>query len=88
MRLKAARMLLRTILVRASNDPAYMQQLRSDPVSVLVEAGLPYDVIEDFLRETNMQAEVSAYGQSDCATTCAVTKNVAYPEEFRHYLSS
>lgn len=88
MRLKAARVLLRTIIVRASNDPVYMQQLRSDPVAVLVEAGLPYDVIEDFLRETHMQAEVSAYGQPDCATTCAVTRNGAYPAEFRRSLSS
>lgn len=83
MRLKVARMHLRSILARASADPAYMQRLRSDPTHVLVEEGLPYDVIEDFLRETNMQAEVSGFAITECATTCAITGCDAYPEEFK-----
>jgi len=85
MRLKDARIILRTVMTQASANPAYMQQLRSNPVHVLIEAGLPYDVIEDFLRETGMQAEVSAYAMPDCATTCAVTNGTGYPEEFRRY---
>jgi len=83
MRLKVARVQLRSILARACTDPAYMQQLRSDPTHILVEEGLPYDVIEDFLRETGMQAEVSGFALSECATTCAITRCDAYPEEFK-----
>lgn len=83
MRLKAARSLLNTVLERATNDPAYLQQLRTNPLHVLVEAGLPYDLIEDFLHETGMRIEVSAYVMVGCATTCAVTKIAAYPEIFR-----
>ena len=79
MRLKTARILLRTVITRASSDPAYMHQLRSDPVSVLVAAGLPYDVIEDFLRETGMRAEVSGFSIPECATTCALTRGSDYP---------
>lgn len=78
MRLKAARTLLRAVITRASSDPNYMYQLRSDPVSILVEAGLPYDVIEDFLRETGIQAEVSGFSIPECATTCALTNRSDY----------
>lgn len=83
MRLKVARMRLHSILERASTDPVYMQRLRSDPTHVLVEEGLPYDVIEDFLRETRMQAEVFGFATVECATTCAITRCDAYPEEFK-----
>lgn len=83
MRLKTARSLLRTVIARATIDPIYMQQLRANPLQVLVEAGLPYDVIEDFLRETGLQVEVAAYAVPGCATTCAVTRHAAYPETFK-----
>lgn len=83
MRLKTARLLLHTVLEHATSDPVYLQQLRTTPLHVLVEAGLPYDVIEDFLRETGTRTEVSAYAMVECATTCAVTKIAAYPEIFQ-----
>jgi hypothetical protein len=79
MRLKTARNLLRAVIIRASGDPDYMYQLRADPVYVLVEAGLPYDVIEDFLRETGAQGEVSGFSIPECATTCALTNSSDYP---------
>jgi hypothetical protein len=69
-------------VMRASTDHAYMQLLRSDPVKYLVKEGLPYDVIEDFLRETMLQAEVSGYNVPDCANSCALTRSAAYPENF------
>lgn len=83
MRLKTARSLLHTVIAQASADPAYMRELRANPLQVLVEAGLPYDVIEDFLRESGVQVEVSAYAVPECATTCAVTRNTAYLETFQ-----
>ena len=82
MRLKVARAKLYEILDRSSNDPAYLQQLHDSPVQTLVEVGLPYDLIEDFLRETGWEAEVSGYAIPDCSNTCALTLSSAYPEEF------
>ncbi len=38
MRLKTARILLHTVMTQASANPDYMQQLRSNPVHVLLEA--------------------------------------------------
>ncbi len=81
MRLRTARAKLREIVIKASTDPVYMQLLRSEPVNILVKEGLPYDVIEDFLRETTIQAEVSGYNLPDCANSCALTKSAAYPED-------
>jgi hypothetical protein len=60
----------------------YMKQLRDNPVELLVKEGLPYDVIEDFLREVQWQAEVSGYILPECANTCALTRAEAYPEPF------
>ncbi|HLZ62721.1 MAG TPA: hypothetical protein VKR06_37720 [Ktedonosporobacter sp.] len=73
MRLKVARIKLREIVTRANEDPKYMETLRCNPITVLVEEGLPYDAIEDFLREAGLQAEVSGYAIPECANTCALT---------------
>lgn len=82
MRLKTARARLSTIVEHAAADPIYMKQLREDPVKFLVKEGLPYDVIEDFLREVEWQAEVSGYLLPECANTCALSSAEAYPAPF------
>ncbi|GCE14643.1 hypothetical protein [Tengunoibacter tsumagoiensis] len=81
MRLHVARKKLRTIVAQACNDRYYMNVLRNDPVDVLVNEGLPFDVIEDFLRETGLQADVSGYAMSGqmCANSCALSHTNAYP---------
>lgn len=73
MRLNKARTLLHRIVAHAQNDPHYMDKLRNNPVEVLVKEGLPYDVIEDFIREAGWTAEVSGFGAPACANTCALT---------------
>ncbi len=82
MRLQTARTILSTIIKRASSDPVYFEQLRNSPVETLVVEGLPYDVIEDFLQETTLNAEVTGYLLPGCANTCALTSIEAYPREF------
>lgn len=83
MRLQTARTILRAIVDRACSDPAYFEQLRTLPVETLVKEGLPYDVIEDFLQETEMVAEVTGYLLPGCANTCALTSAETYPREFQ-----
>jgi hypothetical protein len=80
MRLHAARAVLRTIINRATSDPTYAERLRLHPVNTLVGEGLPYDVIEDFLQETNLQAEVTNHLLPGCANTCALTSTEAYTD--------
>ncbi|QBD77490.1 hypothetical protein EPA93_16425 [Ktedonosporobacter rubrisoli] len=82
MRLKVARARLRTIVERAAADAMYKKQLQDRPVELLIKEGLPYDVIEDFLREVGWQAEVTGYLQPECANTCALTKIETYPTLF------
>jgi hypothetical protein len=72
---------------RANTDREYLKQLSANPVGVLVEEGLPYDIIEDFLRETDLQGEVSGYAMLECANSCALTNPNAYPEELRYFHS-
>jgi hypothetical protein len=83
MRLHAARAVLRTIINRATSDPTYAERLRLHPVDTLVREGLPYDIIEDFLQETNLQAEVTAHLLPGCANTCALTSPNAYTNVFQ-----
>ncbi len=82
MRLRIARIKLREIVKRAHEDSLYMEQLRVHPADALVKEGLPYDIIEDFLRESSWDAEVSGYGILACANSCALTHTTAYPERF------
>lgn len=83
MRLQTARTVLRTIVNRVASDTAYYQQLCTSPVDVLVKEGLPYDLIEDFLQETHLQAETTGYLLPGCANTCALTALGEYPEVLR-----
>jgi hypothetical protein len=82
MRLRVARTRLHEIVKRACGDPRYMRQLRENPVDALVKEGLPYDLIEDFLRESGWDAEVTGYSIPDCANSCALTQPNAYPAAF------
>ncbi len=83
MRLQTARALLRKIVEQASTDPMYLARIKQNPIHVLVEEGLPFDIIEDFLQETDIQAEVSGYLMTECANTCALTGSAVYPAVFR-----
>lgn len=80
MRLQVARAVLRTIVNRVASDPLYREQLCASPVKTLMKEGLPYDIIEDFLQETRLQAEVTGYLLPGCANTCALTTSEKYPE--------
>ncbi len=82
MRLQAARTKLREVIKQAGKDTPYMKQLRDDPVRVLLKEGFPNDVIEDFLRETEWQAEAYGYTLIECANSCALTRLSDYPELF------
>ena len=81
MRLRAARAMLHTIVDRARTDSLYLEQLRANPIDMLVKEGLPYDIIEDFLQETSVEPEVSGYLLQGCANTCALTGIQSYPTE-------
>ncbi len=84
MRLRTARAKLHVVVQQAAQNPAYLQQLRENPVDRLVAEGLPYDVIEDFLREAGWEAEVSGYVLPACANTCALSTIDHYPPTFHH----
>jgi hypothetical protein len=84
MRLHVARIVLQTIIDRATEDSSYCEQLRSMPVDTLVKEGLPYDVIEDFLQEAHLQAEVTGFLLPGCANTCALTSSREYNNIFQY----
>jgi hypothetical protein len=88
MRLRSARMILKSVVMRASTDRAYLQALQTSPVETLLQEGLPFDLIEDFLQEAQIQPEVSGYLLPGCANTCALTTTEAYPEGFVARLST
>ena len=85
MRLQVARAVLRAIINRAASDPNYAEYLRLHPVDALVSEGLPYDIIEDFLQEANLQADVSRHLLQGCANSCALTSSEAYTNIFQSY---
>jgi hypothetical protein len=88
MRLRSARVLLKSVVMRASTDSAYLQALQTSPVETLLHEGLPFDLIEDFLQEAQVHPEVSGYLLPGCANTCALTTTEAYPEGFIARLST
>lgn len=64
------------LVQRLQNDPTFRQQLEDNPIDVLLEAGLPERSILDFLRETNIPADVVGYdstAESTCLDTCLAT---------------
>jgi hypothetical protein len=66
------------IVQRAINDPAFAEQLRSDPRTTLLGAGMPESAVDDFItNDLGMEAEVAGYGQ--CSMTCIfVTCDVTF----------
>ena len=84
MRLSVARIKLREVVKRASEDTTYMKQLQDNPVDTLVKEGFPYDIVEDFLRESGLNAEVSGYTVPNCANSCALTGPHNYQETLWH----
>lgn len=42
---------LQGLVDRANGEPQFRQQLRDDPIAVLQQAGVPIDLIGDYLRE-------------------------------------
>ena len=63
---------LDAIAQHAKSDPAYLEQIRSDPRGTLQAAGLPDGAIDDVLREENV-GDVSGY--MACTWTCLLTSN-------------
>lgn len=69
-----ARARAREIAQRLENEPAFRDQVRESPVSTLTAAGLPEQALPDFLREINVEPEVSGYMMmSGCGHTCEIT---------------
>jgi hypothetical protein len=59
------------IIQRAIQDPAFADQLRSDPAATLQSAGLPEEVVGDFItNDLGMEAEVAGYAR--CGWTCII----------------
>ena len=66
-----ARESAKSVIQRAINDPAFADQLRSDPEETLKSAGFPEGAINDFIaNDLGMEAEVSGY--RGCEWTCIV----------------
>ncbi|GCE14639.1 hypothetical protein [Tengunoibacter tsumagoiensis] len=74
MRLKAARSKLREIIIKTNDDEASRLQLHENPMRFLVKEGLPYDVIEDYLREAAIISDTPENQIPPCANTCALTR--------------
>lgn len=56
------------VVRRAVADPAFRQQLKSDPQAVLQAAGIPSDALEDLARE--IQIDTVATSRAPCSRTC------------------
>lgn len=69
----------RELIERMHNDAEFQARVLQEPERVLVNAGLPAEVVPIFLAETHVrEAEVSGYGSPFCMTTnCGETFNVA-----------
>lgn len=61
----------RQLAERLKTDPAFRTQIELQPETTLIAAGLPEEAVPDFLHETQVSDEVSAY--SVCCITCVTT---------------
>jgi hypothetical protein len=68
------------VVQRAINDPAFAEQLRSDPRATLLDAGMPEGYVDDFMvNDLGMEPEVAGYMRAECngvtciLITCEVT---------------
>lgn len=66
-----ARARSRQVAQRLKDDPAFRQQVEADPFSALREAGVPEEAHLDFMRETEIAADVAGY--VSCEATCSFT---------------
>lgn len=62
----------RGLATRVQEDPAFKEQVVSNPSATLTAAGLPEIAVSDFLRETEL-GEVAGYVAFVCSLTCSVT---------------
>ncbi len=55
---------------RAKSDEAFRSQVEADPLGTLTAAGLPSEIVGDFLRDSGLSAEGDVQGYwSICAGT-------------------
>jgi hypothetical protein len=58
------------LMERLSNDQAFANQIKADPVGALTGAGLPQEAIGDFLHTANIPTEAEVSGYMMCQATC------------------
>ncbi len=59
---------------RAKSDEEFRSQIETDPLGTLTAAGLPSEVVGDFLRDSGLSADGDVQGYwSICAGTIAQT---------------
>ncbi|MGA7731971.1 MAG: hypothetical protein WCD37_11965 [Chloroflexia bacterium] len=58
------------IVERANRDPQFMEQLRNDPETVLLDAGLHESAVGDFMRSAGLMPEVQGYILEDLDVPC------------------
>jgi hypothetical protein len=67
------RVIAKGIAQRAIADPAFADRLRADPRATVLEAGLPEQVVDDFItHDLGLEAEVSGYHPLACSQTCII----------------
>ncbi|MFW6074701.1 MAG: hypothetical protein ACOC9Y_03845 [Chloroflexota bacterium] len=67
-----ARTVGRKLAHQMIDDPDFRRQLKEDSAATLVAAGLPEEVVPDFLREFPVSPEVSGYAlEADCSGGCS-----------------
>lgn len=66
--LEQARITARNLARRVQQDSSFAEQLLQDPVSVLVQAGLPEEFVQEFLERTQI-SEVQGYMSPSCGLT-------------------
>lgn len=64
----------KTVVRRAINDEAFGNQLRSQPRTTLLEAGMPEQFVDDFnSNELGLEPDVGGYMIDRCVFTCYLT---------------
>lgn len=64
----------KTIVRRAIKDEAFGNQLRSQPRTTVLEAGMPEQFVDDFIyNELGLEPDVGGYMIDKCVFTCFLT---------------
>jgi hypothetical protein len=66
--IEQARAIARALAQRVQQEPAFAEQIRQDPTSILAAAGLPEEFVEEFLQQSQL-AEVQGYLSPSCGLT-------------------